>query len=135
MKRMIILSALLIPAITSAQCWVVTNLKGYGAMQPDGYVYGKDGITNGVFHVIIEKEKAGLKSVGSSLVGSGLAYVPMGGNTMIGIYRDGEKTTVETWAITKDNKALYTKVINSNYIFSSSKSMIGDVVGACSTKP
>ena len=135
MKRALLLSALILPAISNAQCWVVTNLKGYTAMQPDGYAYGKDAITNGVFHVVIDGEKANLKGVGSSFVGSGLGYVPINSNTMVGAYSDADRTTVETWAITKDNKVLYTKIVNSNYIFSSSKSMIGDVVGTCNTKP
>lgn len=126
---------LLIPFMTNAQCWVVTNLHGYGSMSDDQYEYGKDAISSGVFQVVIEKDKANLFNVGSSLTGGGLLYVPVSSDTMVGMYHDTDTTTVETWSVTADKKALYSKVINSPSFMSSTKSFVGDVVGSCTTNP
>lgn len=135
MRSLILGIALMSPLAASAQCWVVSNLHGYGAMELDKYEFSTDRITNGVFQIAIDGDKANLFNVGSSLVGSGLMYIPLADNTMTGIYKDLEKTTIETWSITQDNKVMYTKVINSSTIGSSTKAFVGDIVGTCTTKP
>lgn len=118
----------------SAECWVISNLQGYGAMESDKYEYGTDRISNGVFQLSIEGDKANLFNVGKSLVGAGLIYIPVSPKTATGLYHDDNTTTVETWSIAPDNKVLYSKVINSSF-GSSTKSFVGDVVGSCHTKP
>ncbi len=115
-----------------ADCWIVTNLSGYGAMASDNYDFNKDKITNGVFQVAVDGDNSKVTSVGQSLNGDGLVYVAASSDTIIGFYHDANLTTVETWSITNDKKALYTKVINSqDNSWSASRSLIGDVVGHC----
>lgn len=133
--NILLISAIFLSFNASSKCWVVTNLSGYGAMDVDSYEYSKDKITNGVFQVSIDGDKAGLFNVGGSIVSSGMAYLPVSTDTMAGIYHDNLTTTVETWSITKDNKLLYSKVINSSTAINSTKSFVGDVVGTCNTKP
>lgn len=114
-----------------AGCWIVTNLSGYGAMASD-YDFNKDKITDGVFQVAVDGDNSKVTSVGKSLSGDGMVYVEASSDTVIGFYHDDNLTTVETWSITNDKKALYTKVINSqDNSWSTSRAMIGDVVGSC----
>lgn len=118
-----------------ADCWVVTNLHGYGAMAADNWIFSQDKITNGVFQISNDGKNSSVVIVGKSLQGTDLQYVPVNETTLVGVYSDLELTTVETWSITNDKKALYTKVINSlDNSWSASRSMIGDVVGYCNSK-
>ncbi|MFM5040003.1 hypothetical protein [Aeromonas caviae] len=115
-----------------ADCWVVTNLHGYGAMAADNWMFSQDNITNGVFQISNDGKNSSVVIVGKSLQGTDLQYVPVNETTSVGVYSDLELTTVETWSITNDKKVLYTKVINSlDNSWSASRSMIGDVVGYC----
>lgn len=115
-----------------ADCWIVTNISGYGATASDNYDFNEDKITDGVFQVAVDGDNSKVTSVGKSLSGDGLVYVAVSSNTIIGFYHDTNLTTVETWSITNDKKALYTKVINSpDNSWTTSRSMIGDVVGRC----
>ncbi|WP_306587671.1 hypothetical protein [Hafnia paralvei] len=131
MNKFIMLFMFSLPITSNAQCWVVGNLKGYGAISTDSYQYTEDAISSGRFKVSIDGDKAALQNAGNSLVSGDLSYVGMSPTTMVGFYRDNEVTTVETWSITTDNKVLYTKVINSPANFNSSKSFIGDVLTTC----
>ncbi|MFQ2181221.1 hypothetical protein ACK33W_07950 [Aeromonas veronii] len=116
----------------TADCWVVTNLSGYGATASDNYEFDKDRFTNGVFQVSIDGNDGSVTSVGKSIMGGEMLYMPVSGDTLIGLYSDDRWTTVETWSITRDKKVLYTKVINSSdNSWSASRSMTGDVVGHC----
>ncbi|NUW61922.1 hypothetical protein [Cronobacter muytjensii] len=135
MSKFIVALGLALASHTAiAECWVISNLQGYGAMDVDQYEYGADRISNGVFQLSIEGDKANLFNVGKSLVGAGLLYIPISPKTATGLYHDENTTTVETWSIAADNKVLYSKVINSAF-GSSTKSFVGDVVGNCHTKP
>ncbi|MBQ4667579.1 hypothetical protein [Aeromonas hydrophila] len=119
----------------TADCWVVTNLSGYGARASDNYDFDKDKITNGVFHVSIDGKDGNVTSVGKSVMAGELLYMSISSDTLIGLYSDESVTMLETWSITNDKKALYTKVINSNdNKWSASRSMVGDVVGKCGRK-
>ncbi|MFM1686138.1 hypothetical protein [Aeromonas salmonicida] len=120
---------------TIADCWVVTNLSGYGAIASDKYAFDKDQFTNGVFQVSIDGKDGNVTSVGKSIMTGDMFYMPVSGDTLIGLYSDDRWTTVETWSITRDKKVLYTKTINStDNKWSTSRSMVGDVVGACVKK-
>lgn len=117
-----------------ADCWVVTNISGYGALASENYAFNKDKMTNGVFQVAVDGDNSKVTNVGKSLSGDGMAYVAVSNNTIIGFYHDANLTTVETWSITNDKKVLYTKVINSqDNSWTTSRSMIGDVVGNCNS--
>ncbi|MFQ2471574.1 hypothetical protein ACTG2K_09485 [Aeromonas caviae] len=115
-----------------ADCWIVTNISGYGATAHDNYNFTEDKITNGVFQVAVDGDNSKVTSVGKSLSGDGLVYVEVSKNTLIGFYHDTNFTTVETWSITTDKKVLYTKIINApDNSWTTSRSMVGDVVGHC----
>lgn len=115
-----------------ADCWIVTNISGYGTTAHDRYDFTEDKITDGVFQVAVDGDNSKVTSVGKSLSGDGLVYVAVSSNTLIGFYHDTNLTTVETWSITNDKKVLYTKVINSpDNSWTTSRSMVGDVVGHC----
>ncbi|MFW5393888.1 hypothetical protein V1951_21705 [Yersinia sp. 2544 StPb PI] len=115
----------------SAECWVVANLKGYSAYNTDKYVFDKNAISNGVFHVDIREEKADLRLVGDSFSGAGLHYIPASPASMVGFFSEGDKSTIETWAITKDKKVMYSKVMINPETLNSTSSFVGDVVGKC----
>ncbi|MGL6453464.1 hypothetical protein [Aeromonas caviae] len=87
-----------------ADCWIVTNISGYGATAHDNYNFTEDKITNGVFQVAVDGDNSKVTSVGKSLSGDGLVYVEVSKNTLIGFYHDTNFTTVETWSITTDKK-------------------------------
>ena len=123
---------LLIPLFTNAQCWVVINLHGYSALDSNKYEYGKDAISNTVFQVVIEKDSAALFNVSFN---TEMDFAPVSSDTMVRLFHDENTTVVETWSITPEKKALYSKVINSPSFMSSTKSFVGDVVGSCTTKP
>lgn len=115
----------------NAECWVVSNLKGYSAYNTDSYSFNRNGITNGVFQVEITKDKADLRLVGDSLSGGGLQYIPATPVTMVGFFTEGNKSTVETWAITNDNKVMYSKIMSNPDALNSTTAFVGDVIGKC----
>ncbi|WP_447885467.1 hypothetical protein [Serratia fonticola] len=115
----------------NAECWVVSNLKGYSAYNTDSYFFNRNGITNGVFQVEITKDKADLRLVGDSLSGGGLQYIPASPVTMVGFFTEGNKSTLETWAITNDNKVMYSKIMSNPDALNSTTAFVGDVIGKC----
>ncbi len=119
------------PMYASAQCWVVSNLKGYSAFEQGGYAYEKNGMAKSVFQVNISKDKAELRMVDNELGGGGLEYMPISSSSMIGFYIEGSMSTIETWAITNENKVLYSKVVNNHKLVTGTTSLVGDVVGDC----
>lgn len=115
----------------SAECWLVSNLKGHSAYNTDGYIFNRNGITNGNFQVEITKDEADLRLVGDTLSGGGLHYIPASPVSMVGFFTEGNKSTIETWAITDDNKVMYSKVMSNPEALNSTSSFVGDVIGKC----
>lgn len=133
--RFVLLFAISIFSINSySKCWVVTNLHGYTSMSGDDYNYVEDGITGGVFKITIDKasKTASVFDTRSGYVGD-MDYRPVSENTLVGRYESGGGITIETWSITTDKKALYSKVMNlpGFQTLTSTKALVGDVVGTC----
>lgn len=129
-----LLSALMvIPLSSKADCWLVANLHGYGALSGDNYSFGKDAVTDGVFKVYISNGKAGIYNVSQNYAPD-MRYTAVSDNSIVGVYQAGGGITIETWSITTDKKAIYSKVMNTPGIqrLTSTKSFVGDVVGNCS---
>ncbi|HCT7003382.1 TPA: hypothetical protein OT652_003183 [Morganella morganii] len=131
MKSIAALLFILLPFQSIAKCWVVANLHGYSAYQNDEFNYKKNGMSNSIFHVLITKNKADLSLVGDTIGISGLSYAPVSKTSMVGFNVDGDMSVIESWAITGDNKVLYTKTINDHEIVTGTSSFVGDVVGSC----
>lgn len=117
-----------------AGCWVVANLSGYGAMPGNDYDFEEDAITNGRFEVKIDGKNSSLTNVGQSFNNdSGQKYLEISNNTMVLATYDGINTSVDTWTITEDGKALNTLVRNwaQDHRFTAARAFTGDVVGRC----
>lgn len=125
-------SILFISSAAQADCWLVANLHGHGAMSGDNYIFGKDGVTGSVFQLSIDGKNAAITDISSGYK-SEMFYTPLSSNTIVGVYKAGGGITIETWSITTDKKVLYSKVINSPGIqmMTSTKAFVGDVVGNC----
>lgn len=132
-KKYLLALVAMMPMYASSQCWVVTNFSGYSAFENSGYVYEKNGMAKSVFHVNISKDAADLKVVNDEFGGGGLEYIPVSSSSMIGFYIDGDMSTIETWAITNKNKVLYSKVVNNHKLVTGTTSLVGDVIGSCSS--
>ncbi|HAO0627802.1 TPA: hypothetical protein IG162_003048 [Escherichia coli] len=111
MIRIAALLSILLTTSANSECWIVTNLHGYGAMNGD-----KSSVYESVSGVYPE-----------------MKYTALSSNTMVGEYQSGGGITVETWSITTNKKALYSKVMNIPGMqqLTSTKSFVGDVVGTC----
>ncbi|HAW3776451.1 TPA: hypothetical protein JLU42_000735 [Escherichia coli] len=132
MIRIAALLSILLTTSANSECWIVTNLHGYGAMNGDRYEFTKDSTADSVFHVTINGDKSSVYESVSGVYPE-MKYTALSSNTMVGEYQSGGGITVETWSITTDKKALYSKVMNIPGMqqLTSTKSFVGDVVGTC----
>ncbi|TXE60096.1 hypothetical protein [Serratia nematodiphila] len=127
--KAIIATALMITSFSSlAECWVVSNLNGQTQFAPN-YDIQIDK-AEGVYHVSINGDKASLTSLNDTYH-SGLSYSPTSSISMVGATYGNGVSFVETWTITPDGKAIYTKVKSSHNSPSQLSSFIGDVTGKC----
>lgn len=122
------LSLLLMSSVSNAQCWVVSNLKGQSQFSPE-YKIQKDEAA-GTYHISINGKIASLASVGGKYE-SGLTYSPVSSTSMVGVSDGQNNAFIETWAITPDGKAIYTKTRSNYSHWSQLSSFIGDVIGKC----
>ncbi|EOK2586596.1 hypothetical protein [Escherichia coli] len=99
-------------------------------MNGDRYEFTKDSTEDSVFHVTINGDKS---SIYESVSGVYPEMKYTSSNTMVGECQSGGGITVETWSITTNKKALYSKVMNIPGMqqLTSIKSFVGDVVGTC----
>jgi hypothetical protein len=104
-------------------------------MKGDDYEYTEDSVTDGVFNVTIDNNGAGIYNVSSGYAPE-MKYTAVSANTLVGVFQAGGGITVETWSITNDKKALYSKIMNLPGFpqLTSTKSFVGDVVGRCPQK-
>ena len=132
MIRIAALLSILLTASANSECWIVTNLHGYGAMNGDRYGFTKDSTEDSVFHVTINGDKSSVYESVSGVYPE-MKYTALSSNTMVGEYQSGGGITVETWSFTTDKNALYSKVMNIPGMqqLTSTKSFVGDVVGTC----
>ncbi len=131
MKKYLLALLFVIPFSSGAKCWVVSNLEGYSSFKSDGYKYIKNGMAKSVFHVDITNDSADLKMTDNNLGGGGLIYIPVSQASMVGMFKNDVMSTIETWAITSENKVLYTKVVNGHKMVTGTTSLVGDVIGSC----
>lgn len=128
MYRILALSLLLMPSVSNAQCWVVSNLKGQSQFSPE-YTIQKDEAA-GSYHISINGKTASLASVDGTYE-SGLTYSPVSSTSMVGVSNAQGSAFIETWAITPDGKVIYTKIRSNSSHWSQLSSFIGDVIGKC----
>lgn len=126
--KILALSLLLVPCVSNAQCWVVSNLKGQSQFSPE-YKLQQDEAA-GTYHISINGNTSSLTSVGDAYE-SGLTYSPVSSTSMVGESHGKSNSFIETWAITPDGKVLYTKTRGSSSHWSQLSSFIGDVIGKC----
>lgn len=131
-KNAIALALLSYSAITSASCWIVSDLEGKSSFSDDGYEFINDAMSGVAYKLIISGDNASLTNMNGSSV-SDMSYVPLSSNTMVGSYQTGGGITVETWSVTIDNKVMYSKVMNIPGLqkLTSTKAFVGDVTGTC----
>lgn len=135
-RKKLLMAALLASSFCSqADCWIVANLQGYGAMRGSSYAYEEDRVTDGVFNVTIDKDGSGIYNASSGYVPE-MKYTAVSENTLVGVFQAGGGITIETWSISNDKKVLYSKVMNTPGLpdLTSTKSFVGDVVGRCPQK-
>ena len=65
MIRIAALLSILLTTSANSECWIVTNLHGYGAMNGDRYEFTKDSTEDSVFHVTINGDKSSKANVPS----------------------------------------------------------------------
>ncbi|EPQ8068520.1 hypothetical protein ACUWG5_005118 [Escherichia coli] len=101
-------------------------------MNGDRYEFTKDSTEDSVFNVTINGDKSSVYESVSGVYPE-MKYTALSSNTMVGEYQSGGGITVETWSITTDKKALYSKVMNIPGMqqLTPTKSFVGDVVGTC----
>ncbi|CAI1109167.1 TPA: hypothetical protein ACSTLY_002273 [Serratia fonticola] len=128
MKRIIVAMLALAVLPASAECWVVSNLKGSTFMKDDGYKRIDDGFS-GSFMITIDEKNSSVVTNGADA--GGMKYIPTSKNTIVGLSQSDSGEAVETWSINNDRKVLMTKVITGWGGFDSSKAFVGDVVGKC----
>jgi hypothetical protein len=128
MKRLVVGALMLASFGASAECWVVSNLKGQTQFGPEYRV--QDDTAEGIYHLKINKKSASLDSVGGTYH-SGLIYTPTSSISMIGISNGDSSSFVETWTIMPDNKVAYTKVRAIPGITTQISSFVGSIDGKC----
>lgn len=103
MIRIAALLSILLTTSANSECWIVTNLHGYGSMNGDRYEFTKDSTEDSVFHVTINGDKSSVYESVSGVYPE-MKYTALSSNTMVGEYQSGGGITVETWSITTDKK-------------------------------
>ncbi|CAI2140469.1 Uncharacterised protein [Serratia fonticola] len=128
MKKIIIAMLALASLPASAECWVVSNLKGSTFMKDDAYKRTDDGFS-GSFMITIDEKSSSVVTNGTDA--GGIKYIPISQNTLIGLSQSDSGEAVETWSINNDGKVMMTKVLTGWGGFDSSKAFVGDVTGKC----
>lgn len=120
--------ALLLASVSAhAGCWVVENVKGSGAYQYDHYDTRKDGFTDKVFVVNIDKNSP---SVSDSL----MTYTVISPTAMVGTYATELGLTIQTWQISTDQTKAFVTLnrTNTNSVMQDAvASFVGDVKAKC----
>lgn len=134
MKKLLAIGLLFFPLWVSAECWIASNLKGHSAYNTSNYQFKKNGIDNASFKINIDSKNPNVALVNDPLNGmTGLTYYMMSPRNIVGVFIDGNKSTIESWVITNDSKLLYTKTINDMgpARMSGTTAFIGDIIGLC----
>jgi hypothetical protein len=122
-----VLTLLLLSNSVFAECWVVSDLKGYATNLADKYNFHTDRISGKKILVNIDGDN-------SSVSGSEeISFVEVTPQFILGVYRGGVyKGTVETWGIDIERRKVYYTSSRSGFtIFDGAKVLVGDVIGKC----
>ncbi len=119
-----------IPFGSTAKCLVVGNFNGmsatiYSSPQKNLYKYSEDGMTKRYYAINTDPKNP-------SVTPGDLVYAQLGDNGVMGLLIENNRTTVETWVISANEKNVYYTQSRSGLgDFDGSKSFIGDVIGPC----
>lgn len=127
-KKFIFIGFLFSSFSTSAECWVVKDMKGVSSSSHSDYNFESDGFS-GTFRIFADGDKASVTYSGSDA--GGLSYGQILPNTIIGVSDNENGQVVETWNIGKNGIVKMTKVISGFGKFDSVKAMVGRVISKC----
>lgn len=104
-----------------AECWIVSELKGYGASGYNNFEIQKDGISGQKFIVNINGNN-------SSVISSDIEFIEVTPYAIVGI----KAGVVETWSINiEKQKAFYTKTASGYGQLDGVKMFVGKLEGKC----
>ena len=126
MSRLFI-CALLLAASSSAlaECWEISNLRGYTARRTQNYLIREDGFSGRTYELKINGTEAvvGPPDIKCEATSSMSALC---------VGEASNKGTVETWVIsTSTGKAFYTQSIGGQGINNGAILFVGDITGNC----
>jgi len=104
-----------------AECWIVSELKGYGAAGYNNFEIQKDGIS-------VQKFMVNINGKNSSVISSDIKFFEVTPYAIVGV-KDG---VVETWSINiEKQKAFYTKTASGYGPLDGVKMFVGNLDGKC----
>jgi hypothetical protein len=104
-----------------AECWIVSEFKGYGAAGYNNFEIQRDGISGQKFVININGKN-------SSVISSDIKFIEVTPYAIVGI-KDG---VIETWSINiEKRKAFYTKTASGYGPFDGVKMFVGNLEGKC----
>lgn len=129
MIRLYLYVALLVASSTAAaECWVISDLRGYSAREAESYRISTDGFSGKTFEININDKDA---SVAPSNI-SCMATSPL---SALCVEQRQSKSTVETWVISPSTgKAFHTKSISGYGSFDGANLFVGKVSGKCNAR-
>lgn len=125
MIRLIIagLFALSSPAI--ADCWVVSDMKGYSTRSAESYAVTADGFTGRAFQVEVDQEFGAVRP-------SNMRCRATSPHSLLCAELDGDRSTMETWSVDPVNgRAFHTKAISGFGPFDGANLFVGKITGRC----
>lgn len=123
--KFLVLSLLSINVLM-AECFILGDFKGVSAFAQSDFKLEDDGFGKREFIVNIDGDN-------SSVSNNNLSFLQVGKHSLIGLYDNNGKTTIETWFIYPlKNKATYTKTINGfGDLFNGTRMFVGNIKGRC----
>jgi hypothetical protein len=125
MKKYFISLVLFIPALAIADCWSVSDLKGYSVRDAEKYEISNDGFSGQAFELSINKNEG-------SVSPSNMKCRPTTARSLVCIDQKDGLSTIETWAVSPETgKAFHTKSINGYGRFDGANLFVGKLSQGC----
>lgn len=125
LKTILAVSAVFTPLAAAADCWVVTDLRGYSARAAHGYALSSDAFSGQSFEVAINGASASVSS-------SNMKCHSTSERSLVCIDVRPGQSTIETWAIDPAaGKAFHTKAISGFGEFDGGNLFVGKVARRC----
>lgn len=126
LKRTLGFALLLFSVSSYADCWVVGNLHGMTASKSDSYRFTEDAFSSQTFQIKAEREHA-------TVIGSDLNFIGINPKSVLGIYSEGQRRSVETWNISDDGQRVFYTMTRTGFSddLDGTKAFVGDVLGKC----